>query len=206
LLHFVAQFCRLAATILVGMVDQTEGQLDDPDAINWAAILQQHWSWLKTVVSARVGEPQAVDDVMQEVSLAAVRQRQPLADPSKMGPWLYQLAVRQSLLYRRKQGRRRKLNARYAQQVPLGVEDGRPVDLLARLTAEERRESVRHAFAHLHRRDAEILLLKYVHRWSYGEMIKHLGISHSAVANRLRRARGRLRAELARLGINEAES
>ena len=31
---------------------------------------------------------------MQEVSLAAVRQRAPLADASKIGPWLYRLAVK----------------------------------------------------------------------------------------------------------------
>ena len=38
-------------------------------------------------------EPQAVDEVMQEVSLAAVKQAAPLADRSKVAPWLYRLAV-----------------------------------------------------------------------------------------------------------------
>ena len=51
---------------------------------------------------------------MQEVALAAVRQQAPLADPTKVGPWLYRLAVRQTLLYRRGAGRRRKLTDRYA--------------------------------------------------------------------------------------------
>ena len=49
----------------------------------------------------RLGEPQAIDEVMQDVSLAAVRQQAPLNDPEKVAPWLYRLAVRQTLLYRR---------------------------------------------------------------------------------------------------------
>ena len=38
---------------------------------------------------------------MQDLSLAAVRQHAPLTDPEKVAPWLYRLAVRQTLLYRR---------------------------------------------------------------------------------------------------------
>ena len=36
-------------------------------AIDWQAALAQHDRWLRTVVLARVREPQAVDEVMQEV-------------------------------------------------------------------------------------------------------------------------------------------
>src|SRR5205807_891828 len=77
--------------------------------IDWQTALAQHERWMRTVVLARVGPGGAVDEVMQEVALAAVRQQAPLADPSKVAPWLYRLAVTQSLLYRRKIGRRRKL-------------------------------------------------------------------------------------------------
>ena len=84
--------------------------------IDWQAALAEHDRWLRTIVYVRVGEPQAVDEVMQEVSLAAVRQHAPLEDPAKVAPWLYRLAVTQSLLYRRKQGRRRKLTDRYAKR------------------------------------------------------------------------------------------
>ena len=43
-------------------------------AIDWQAALTQHERWLRTVVLARLREPQAVDEVMQEVALAAVKQ------------------------------------------------------------------------------------------------------------------------------------
>jgi RNA polymerase sigma-70 factor (ECF subfamily) len=174
-------------------------------AIDWELVFRQHRGWLRTVVLARVGEPQAVDDVMQEVSLAAVRAREALPDPAKLAPWLYQLAVRQSLVYRRKQGRRRKLNDRYAEGLAPADEARHTVNALAWVLAEERRELVRRAVGQLPRRDAEVLLLKYIHGWNYAQMTEHMGISHHAVANRLRRARQRLRTELARLDITEVE-
>ena len=117
------------------------------------------------MVRARLGEPQAVDEVMQEVAVAAVEQKAPLADPDRVAPWLYRLAVRQVLQYRRKQGRRRKLVGRYQDRYRPTETDSRP-DPLGWLIAEERRELVREALRRLPRRDAEILLLKYTEDWS----------------------------------------
>jgi len=85
---------------------------------------------LRTVIYARVGERQAVDEVLQEVSLAAIRQQTPLEDRSKVAPWLYRTAVTQSLLYRRKAGRQRKLSDRYAETMQATEVDTRQIDPL----------------------------------------------------------------------------
>jgi RNA polymerase sigma-70 factor (ECF subfamily) len=175
-------------------------------AIDWQAEIAQHERWLRTVILARVREAQAVDEVLQEVSLAAVKQAAPLADARKVAPWLYRLAVLQSLLYRRKCGRRRRLKDQYAEQVHHS--EGRrsaTSDPLSWLLAEERRSLVRRALSHLAPRDAEILLLKYTEDWSYHQIVAHLGISHAAVETRLHRARARLRQELAALDVIEVE-
>jgi RNA polymerase sigma factor (sigma-70 family) len=173
--------------------------------IDWEAALARHDRWLRTVVFARVGEPQAIDDVMQEVSLAAVRQSAPLADAGKVSPWLYRLAVTQSLLYRRKQGRHRRLAERYAGRLSVAGQPGREPDPLAWLLAEERRTMVRLALARLPKRDAEILLLKYSEDWSYRELAENLGIGQTAVQARLHRARQKLRDELAALDAVEKQ-
>jgi RNA polymerase sigma-70 factor (ECF subfamily) len=174
--------------------------------VDWASALARHGHWLRSVIGARVGEPQAVEEVMQELSLAAVRQKAPLSDPEKVAPWLYRLAVRQTLLYRRTQGRRRKLVDRYAQRVQPTEADLRQLDPLGWLLAKERRGNVRQAIARLPQRDAEILMLKYNEDWSYHALAEHLGVSESAVEARLHRARQRLRMELAALGVTPAET
>ena len=107
----------------------------------------------------------------------------------------------QSLLYRRKQGRRRKLTDHYARDRRPTEEDSRELDPLGWLIAEERRQLVRTALGRVPKRDAEILLLKYTEDWSYRDLAAHLGTTESAVQTRLHRARQRLRGELAALEV-----
>jgi RNA polymerase sigma-70 factor (ECF subfamily) len=168
-------------------------------SIAWQTVLAQHDRWLRTVVFARVGEAPAVDDVMQEVALAAVRQQAPIVDPAKVAPWLYRLALAQSLIYRRKQGRWRKLTTQYAQRVQPSEHDSRVLDPLEWLLADERQNLVREAIGRMSGREVEILLLKYTENWSYEQLAQHLGASESAIESRLHRARARLRKELATL-------
>lgn len=164
--------------------------------VDWSEALAENDRWLRTVIFARVGERQAVDEVFQEVSLAAVRQQSPLEDPSKVAPWLYRTAVTQSLLYRRKAGRLRKLTVGYAETVRPTEADLGQVDPLGWLLADERQQLVRQALARLARRDREILMLKYTEDWSYRQLAEHLGISESAVQARLHRARKRMRDQM----------
>jgi RNA polymerase sigma-70 factor (ECF subfamily) len=130
---------------------------------------------------------------MQEVALAAVAQRAPLHDVARVGAWLYRLAVRQALLYRRRRGRQRRLIDHYAGSRADAPGAASAPDPLDGLLKDERRALVREALGRLPRRDAEILLLKYTEDWSYRELAAHLGVGESAVEARLHRARRRLR-------------
>jgi RNA polymerase sigma-70 factor (ECF subfamily) len=165
--------------------------------IDWQTALVEHDRWLRTVVAARLGEAGAVDEVMQEVALAAVRQKAPITDATKVAPWLYRLAVMQTLMYRRKTGRRRKLTNRYAERFQPTERDTRVSEPLDWMLADERQTMVRQALGKLPKRDAEILLLKYTEDWNYKKIAIHMGISESAVEARLHRARKRMRGELA---------
>src|SRR5260370_26743889 len=80
-----------------------------PTPIDWGTCLAEHQGWLRSVILARTGEPQAVDEVWQEVSLAAVRQASPLHDAASAPAWLYRLTVVQSIRYRRQKARQRRL-------------------------------------------------------------------------------------------------
>ena len=174
--------------------------------MDWPLILAEHDRWLRTIVYSRLREADAVDEVMQEVALAAVRQAAPIADATRVAPWLYRLAVRYVLLYRRKCGRVRKLTNRFAEVRRPTEHDGSTPEPLDWLLADERRRLVHIALDKLPPRDAEILLLKYTEDWNYHQIAKQLGVSHSAVETRLHRARKRLRTELAALELIEAKS
>jgi RNA polymerase sigma-70 factor (ECF subfamily) len=174
-----------------------DGAAGRPAEIDWAAKLAEHDRWLRTAVLSRLGEAQAVDEVMQEIALAAVSQRAPLADPAKAAAWLYRLAVRQALMFRRHRGRQWRLMGRYARSRPAADGgDGVVPDPLDWLVHDERRHLVREALARLGRKNAEILLLKYTEGWSYRELADRLGVSEAAVEARLHRARGKLREAL----------
>lgn len=174
--------------------------------IDWPQTLAQHDRLLRAVVAARLGERQAVEEVLQEVALAAVRGGQRLADPARVTPWLYRLAIRQTLLYRRKHGRARRLLDRFAAAAPASDFDVRAIDPLDWLMADERGALVRQGLARLAPRDREILLLKYTEDWSYQEIAARLAVSCSAVEARLHRARGRLREELSAMNVSEAQA
>ncbi len=182
----------------------------DPDIgakpVAWPMLLAEHQRWLRTVILARLRSTEGVEEVLQEVSLAVLRGRAPLIDATKVAPWLYRLAVVQSLLYRRRCGRQRKLVDRFAQHWPATEQDRANDDPLLWLLADERRQLVREALERLPSRDAEILLLKYTEHWSYHQLAAHLGISHSAVETRLHRARAKMRTELTKLEVVEVHS
>ena len=165
--------------------------------IDWPAALVEHGRWLRTVALARLGERQAVEEVLQDVAVATVEHGHRLRDAAKVGPWLYRVTVIAALQYRRRTGRGRKLVDRFAERVPPTDTDMREPDPLDWLLAEEQRMLVRQALGCLPRRDAEILLLKYTENWSYRQLAEHLGLSTSAVEARLHRARQKMRRQLA---------
>lgn len=171
--------------------------------IDAARALAEHSRWLRTVVAARLGEPQAVDELMQEISAALFARPIYLVDQRKTTAFLYRLAVRQVLLYRRRCGRGRRTIERYA-NYRRADEFAPPMDPLDWLLAEERRQLVREALLRLPDQDAEILMLKYAEHWSCKEMATRLDIAVGAIEARLHRARKRLRHQLATMGICEA--
>ncbi len=164
-------------------------------------LLASHRGWLRSVIVARLGEPSAADDVLQDVSLAAIEQKSPLRKRSSVTAWLYQLAVRQVQQFRRKAGRHRKrlAGAAEVQQTKQNEFD----DPLSWMLSTERRKLIREALAKLPGEYRELLVLKYVEGWSYRRIAERTGRTQSSVESQLHRARVRLREQLARLDVIE---
>lgn len=195
---------QLSPTVTNSNPSPTSGAATGATApVDWSRALGEHEHWLRTVIFSRVGQRHAVDEVFQEVALAAVRQSAPLRELSKVAPWLYRIALTQCLLFRRKMGRGRKLIAGYQEKGPVTEHDPSNHDPLVWLLADERQRLVRQGLLKLANRDREILLLKYTENWSYHQLASHLGLGHSAVEARLHRARAKLRNELMQMQVIE---
>lgn len=184
------------------MSDETHTAHSGNGAIDWSAEVAAHRRWLRTVVYSRVGDAHAVEEVLQDVALSAVEGRPALSDASQARAWLYRVAVRQSLLYRRRIGREKRRTNHFAQRQRAASESA-AYDPLRWVLADEERELVRRALAELRPGDRELLLLKYTEDWTCRELAGHLGIRVTTVETRLHRARQRLRQALARMDITE---
>ena len=151
-------------------------------------------------MAARLGERQAVDEVLQEVSLAAVRPRTRSTRPGSRAGCIAWRSARRCSIGGRGVGSTSS-PGRYARKVR--DEGRRPPDPLGWLLLDERLALVREALGKLPARDAEILLLKYTENWSCRDLAQHLGQTEAAIESRLHRARGRLRDELAGSNVIE---
>jgi len=182
--------------------------MTDNITIDWPAELQQHQGWLKKVLRCRIGDSHAVEDVLQEVVVAVLRQldatkqnqhdanddrgRSTLpTDPQKVGPWLYRVAIRHAINFHRKQNRRSQAKP-VADMEVVSSESG-PLDWMLN---RESKENLQQALNQLADGEREILMLKFSENWSYQQLADHVGISVRAVEHRLLKAKKHLRAIL----------
>ncbi len=167
---------------------------DEPSTIiDWEAALEQHRPWLRKVLRCRNGDSHEVDDLFQEIALAIFRQSNRDSsvlptDPQKVAPWLYRLAVRQSINLHRRAGR--KSAAQPMADLDSYDANAEPLDWML---AEEERGAMRNALKKLRSQDREILTLKYTENWNYRQLAQHLGVKERTVEYRLMRARQNLR-------------
>lgn len=177
----------------------TDSDQDPPQQQAVTQALASHEGWLKSVIAARLGSAAGADDVLQEVHVAAIQQKSPLTNSASITAWLYQLAIRQVLQFRRKAGRYRKRIAQAAE-----IEATKPdqiEDPLSWLLSSERRELIRCGLQQLDEEDRELLMLKYVEGWSYSRIVERTGRTERAVESQVQRARNRLRTHLVRLNV-----
>lgn len=164
--------------------------------MNPSVVLIENRRWLWIVVYSRLRDATATEDVLQEVSVAAVRCAKDFAE-SEAKRWLYQVAIRQTILLRRNQTRHESKLRSLGEMRP--VTD--PAGYLDWLCDGERNEQLHQAMRYLKASDRQVLLLKYCEDYSCAEIAVHFGVTETTIQSRLLRARRRLRAVL----INEYE-
>ena len=160
-----------------------------------------HQGWLRTVLLSRLGNREEADEVLQEIALAAASQSAKCQPVERVGPWLYRVALRQVLLLKRKQGRKRRLLSNVVNNTNVSDQCPRTHSPLAWMLNQERDQQVRHVVNAMGERDRQLLLLKYVEGLSYDEISVKLGVTPSSVQSRLHRARKLLRQQLVKAEV-----
>ncbi|MEI8211535.1 MAG: sigma-70 family RNA polymerase sigma factor [Planctomycetota bacterium] len=179
------------SAVMLGFPMQNQSE----STIDWGKALESNRRWLATVIRSRLADPDAAEDVFQEVALAAIRQSSRPTDPAKVAPWLYRIALRKVINHHRVTGRRRRLleGAIAAGRADEFSRESAPGEWMLR---DETSASVADGLSQLDAQDRQLLMLKYTEGWGYQELANHLGISIKTVEYRLLKARKALRARL----------
>jgi RNA polymerase sigma factor (sigma-70 family) len=126
-----------------------------------------------------LGDPQAAEDVAQEVAIVAIQRARHLRDPAKLDAWLYKVATRKAI----DETRRRKRRA----TVELAPEHE---------PSSEPEQHALHLLEPLPPRQRAALTLRYVHDLPDEAIAKALGCRPATVRSLLSRGREALRETL----------
>ncbi len=146
--------------------------------------------WVRAVIFGVLGDRDRVDDVAQQVWVAAWERIGQLRDPRRWRPWLYRLARNAAVDAGRERTRRRRLFERSGVE-HLGERAGAPSgDTMAEA---ERREAVWRAIKGLPALYREPFVLRHVQGWGYRQIGEVMDMPVDTVETRLVRARRLLR-------------
>ncbi len=157
--------------------------------MNLSSVLIDNRRWLWLVVYSRLDNVQETEDVLQEVAVAAAGSKQDFDESQSAKNWLYRVAIRQVMLFRRTQLRKRKKLEQYKRDTP-PIDSSECVDWICN---DETRDQVRSAVRQLKPSDQQVLAMKYGEEYSCCEIAQLLGVTESTIQSRLLRARKRLR-------------
>jgi len=166
--------------------EQPSAQAPTAPARSLEQLVGEHQGRVARLVYRLLGWDGDVDDVVQEVFLAALEHLPAFRGEARLETWLTAIAVNQCRRHQRRERLRRRL-------LRAGLFWWRPADQTAEeADADERRRQVRRAVRRLPAALREVVVLRYLEELPLAEVAEALGISRGAAAVRLHRARSRL--------------
>ncbi len=161
----------------------------DPDAIR--DLWRQHRRWVAAILLAHMPRDADVDDLLQEVAMAVLRNISALREPRLFRSWLRTIAMNTA----RTAARKRNVRLRLVGAEPL---DESRVSA-PQSASPETRELAHRALAlarELHADYSEPLLMRCTHGMTYRQIAAAMGVPVTTIETRLARARKMLRARL----------
>ena len=158
-------------------------------------IVEQYSADVGALANRLLGWPGDVEDVVQNIFLAAFLGLKKFRGRSSLRTWLFTITINECRNYRYRQMLRFSLFSRAGER--LSHSSAPPADGTA--TKSETFEQVRRAVKALPAKYREPVVLKYLQQLGSDEIARILGISEAALHVRLSRARKKLKETLAEL-------
>ncbi|MEM6474037.1 MAG: RNA polymerase sigma factor [Planctomycetota bacterium] len=155
---------------------------------DWTESVQSEAEWVRKRVALRVGQPSEVDDVTQEVLLAAIQCPPSEALRGGIRPWLYRLIVRRVADHFRRRSSEVRQTEQYAAQFFHPAPWTEREDSFAELNR---------AIKRLSPETRELLRLKFESGWSYRRLADFFETTERKIEYRLLRAKQEIRKTLA---------
>ena len=171
------------------------GQFNRGDESAFDRIVKEHSADITVLANRLLGWPGDVEDVVQDVFLAAYLGLKKFRCECSLKTWLFTITINKCRSYRYKRILRLRLFSQAAAKASLR----RPDAKLKIPTGGETFDRVRRAVAALPAKYREPVVLRYLQELPTDEISRIIGISKNALQVRLTRARRRLKQELAEL-------
>ena len=184
---------------VLSVIDRSAPAVVEEERRSFAEAMGSQQHRIATLVRRLLGWPACgndVDDVVQEVFLAAWQHRRQFRAESTWGTWLHRIAVHKTRNHVRARQRRWRLLSF------LGLGPGSE-PLAPPESNDDTDGEVRRAVASLPHRDREMLVLCYLEQQPVAQVAEYLGIGRVAADTRLSRARRRLRDVLGEDALGE---
>ena len=170
------------------------------DEAAFGVLVEKHQKGVHALAWRKVGDFHDAEEITQDTFLQVYKKLSTLKDPYKFAGWLYVIANRLCIDWTRKKN----LATQSLEDTPVEeIEKASYTDHVSEQSeiaiSERRREIVKKLLAKLPESERTVMTLHYLGEMTVKEISKFLGVSVSAIHNRLYRARKRLQAEEERL-------
>ena len=166
------------------------------DDTAFSALVKKHQKPVHALAWRKTGDFHIAEEITQDTFLKAYQNLSTLKEPQKFAGWLYVIAANYCKMWiRKKRLSTQSLEDTNTAELEKASYSGYVIAENKRTTAEAQREVVKKLLAKLQESDRIVITLYYLGGMTYEEISEFLGVSVSAIKNRLYRARQRLKKE-----------
>ena len=166
------------------------------DDTAFSALVRKYQKSVHALAWRKIGDFHIAEDITQDTFLKAYQELSTLKEPQSFASWLYVIAANRCTAWlRKKRLWTQSLENTNSAELEKATYSNYVISENERATAETQREVVKKLLAKLQESDRTVMTLYYLGGMTYEEISKFLGVSVSAIKNRLYRARQHLKKE-----------